>query len=71
MIIQKPEEQGRVRELEKRVSQLEKALAQVTLDKLMLTATLEVAEQEYGIELKKRDERPLSKEHKNKRRGKR
>ena len=46
MRIQKPEEQERVRELEAQVAALEKALAQVTLDKMMLETTLEVAEEE-------------------------
>jgi len=60
MVIQKPEEQKRIQELEERISELEKALAQVTLDKLMLSATLEVAEREYGIEVKKSGARPSS-----------
>jgi transposase-like protein len=58
MVIQKPEEQNRIHELEQRVTDLEKALAQVTLDKLMLTATLEVVEREYDIKVKKTLERP-------------
>jgi transposase-like protein len=58
MIIQKPEEQNRIRELEQRINQLEKALAQVTLDKLILTATLEVTEEKYGIKVKKTIGRP-------------
>ena len=53
MRIQKPEEQERVRELEAQVAALEKALAQVTLDKMMLETTLEVAEEEYGVSFKK------------------
>ncbi len=57
MVIQKPEEQNRIHELEQRVADLEKALAQVTLDKIMLTATLEVAEREYGVKVKKTHER--------------
>jgi transposase-like protein len=58
MVIQKPEEQNRIHELEQRIAELEKALAQVTLDKLMLTATLEVAEREYGVKVKKTGARP-------------
>lgn len=60
MVIQKPEEQNRIHELEQRIADLEKALAQVTLDKLMLTATLEVVEREYDIKVKKTLERPSS-----------
>lgn len=53
MVIQTPEEQNRIRELEARIQELESALAQVTLDKIMLEAIVEVAEQEYGIDVKK------------------
>ena len=51
MIIQKPKEQARVKQLEKRVQMLESALAQATLDKLMLESLLEVVEEEEGIAL--------------------
>ena len=57
MIMQKPEEQHRVKQLEKRVQELESALAQTTLDKLMLESLLEVVEEEEGIALKKNIER--------------
>ena len=60
MTIQKPEEQNRIHELEQRITDLEKALAQTTLDKLMLTATLEVVEREYAIDVKKTLAQPLS-----------
>jgi len=53
MVIQKPEEQNRVKQLEKRVQELEKALAQVMLDKLMLESLVEVIEAEEGIDVKK------------------
>jgi transposase-like protein len=53
MVIQTPEEQSRVKQLEKRVAELEKALAQVTLDKLMLETLVEVMEEEAGGEVKK------------------
>jgi len=60
MVIQKPEEQERVKQLEKRVQMLESALAQTTLDKLMLESLLEVVEEEEGIKLKKNiEQRPL------------
>lgn len=66
MVIQKPEEQNRIHELEQRITDLEKALAQVTLDKLMLTATLEVVERDYHIKVKKTHERPSSTQPTNK-----
>ena len=53
MVIQKPEEQNKVKALEQRIAELEKALAQVTLDKLMLESTVEVLEEELGKEVKK------------------
>lgn len=53
MVIQKPEEQERVKQLEKRVQELESALAQVILDKLMLESLVEVIEAEEGVEVKK------------------
>ena len=71
MVIQKPEEQQRIRELEERITELEKALAQITLDKLMLLATLEVAEREYGRVLKKTPAQRLSKQQKSKRKASR
>jgi hypothetical protein len=69
MVIQKPEEQNRIHELQERVNELEKALAQTTLDKLMLTATLEVIEREYGTKLKKTTAQPSSKRRTSKQRG--
>ena len=53
MVIQKPEEQERVKALEKRVQELEHALAQVMLEKLMLESLVEVIEAEEGPGLKK------------------
>jgi len=53
MVIQKPEERERIKQLEKRVQELERALAQVMLDKLMLESLVEVIEEEEGIEVKK------------------
>lgn len=53
MRIQQPEEQDRVKELEGRVKELEAALVQATLDRLMYQAMVEVAEEKYGLELKK------------------
>ncbi len=53
MTIQTPEEQNRIRVLEVRVRELEAALVQLALDKLMLESTLAVVESEYGIDVKK------------------
>ena len=53
MVIQTPEEQERVKQLEKRVQELESALAQVMLDKLMLESLVEVLEAAEGSEVKK------------------
>lgn len=58
MVIQKPEEQKRVKELEKEVAQLEKALARMTLDKLMYEAMVKIAEEEYALDLKKNIAQP-------------
>lgn len=54
MVIQKPEEQERVKQLEKRVAELEQLVAQLSLDKFMLESTLAVAEEELGHEVKKK-----------------
>lgn len=51
--IQTAEEASRVRELEKRVKELEQALGKVMLEKLKLETTLEVLEEEYGDAAKK------------------
>ena len=48
MVIQKPEEQEQVKQLEKRISELERLVAQLSLDKFMLESTLAVAEEELG-----------------------
>jgi len=53
MVIQKPEEQTEVKALKQRIAELEKALAQLTLDKLMLESTVEVLEEELGRDVKK------------------
>ena len=68
MVIQKPEEQERVKQLEKRVRDLEQALAQVMLDKLMLGSRVEVIEAEEGIEVKKKIGRRSLSERSTKRR---
>jgi transposase-like protein len=54
MMIQKPEEQERVKQLEGRIAELEKVIAQLSLDKFMLESTLAVAEEQLGHEVKKK-----------------
>ena len=53
MVIQKPEEQEQVKQLEGRIAELEKLVAQLSLDKFMLESVLAVAEEELGHEVKK------------------
>lgn len=70
MVIQQPEEQNKFTEMETRIAELEHALAQAELDRLMLTACLEVAEKDFGVDVKKTREVVLSRRRK-KGRGKR
>ena len=56
MRIQKPEETDRVRALQARIAQLEKALAQETLEKLIYKTELEQA----GVEVGKKNDAPKS-----------
>lgn len=60
MVVQSPAEQNQVKVLKERIEQLEKVVAQLSLEKLMLATVLEVAEAELGIELKKNGGRPSS-----------
>ena len=53
MVIQKPEEQDEVKALKAKIAQLEKVVAELTLDKFMLETTLEVVEAEMGKDPKK------------------
>jgi transposase len=57
--IQRAEEADRVRELEKRVKELEQALGRVTLEKLKLESILEELHETEG-EVVKKNERPSS-----------
>ena len=57
VVIQQPEEQNRVRELEKKINQLEKVVGQLTVEKLVLASSLAEAEARLGYELKKKPER--------------
>lgn len=54
MVIQQPEEQEHVKELEARIAELEKLAAQLSLDKFMLECSLAVAEEELGHKVKKK-----------------
>ena len=54
MVIQKPEEQERVKQMAGRITELERLVAQLSLDKFMLESTLAVAEEELGHEIKKK-----------------
>jgi transposase-like protein len=54
MHIQRPEEQEQVKELQQRLAELEKLVAQLSLDKFMLESSLAVAEEQLGYELKKK-----------------
>lgn len=55
MIIQTPEEQDQMKALEERNKQLEKLVAQLSLDKLMLESTLAVIKRDYGVDVKKNE----------------
>ena len=54
MVIQKPEEQERSKQLEKRIAELEQLVTQLSLDKFMLECSLTVAEEQLGHEVKKK-----------------
>jgi transposase len=54
MVVQTPEEQERVKELEARIAELENLTAQLALDKFMLECSLTVAEKELGHKVKKK-----------------
>lgn len=54
VVMQRADEQKREKQLEARIKELEAALSQLTLDKLMLETTLEVASERYGEDVKKK-----------------
>jgi transposase len=54
VVIQQPEEQYRVRQLEAELQQMKALVAQLSLDKFLLQSTLTVAEEELGYEVKKK-----------------
>lgn len=51
--VEKPEERDRVRELEKKIRQLESALAQERVKTLAYESLMEVAQEQYGVDFKK------------------
>lgn len=53
LVIQTPEEQNQYKQLKERNERLEKLVAQLLLDKVMLESTLQVAEERLGLDLKK------------------
>lgn len=60
MVVQSPEEQEQVKELETRVAELEKLVTQLSLDKFMLESSLAVAEEQLGHTVKKKPPTPSS-----------
>ena len=56
MVIQQPQEQDRVKELERKISQLEKIVSQLSVEKLVLASSLAEAEARLGYELEKKPE---------------
>jgi len=53
LVIQSPEEHQQVKQLKTRNDQLEKLVAPLLLDKVMLETTLQVAEAQCGFDFKK------------------
>ena len=51
----------KIRELEKKVQQLESALSDKVLENCALQAMVNVAKKKYGIDLKKKSDKPASK----------
>ena len=56
VVIQRADEQQREKQLESRIKQLEAAVAQLTLDKIILEASLAEAEKMLGVSVKKNGE---------------
>ena len=55
LVIQQPAEQNQIKELKKRNKQLEEVVAQLSLDKLLLEATVAEMEEVLGPDFKKKD----------------
>lgn len=62
MVIQRPEEQNRVKEMQAKISQLEKIVGQLTVEKLVLESSVAEAEARLGYALKKKPEQRSSTE---------
>lgn len=62
--VEKPEERDRVAGLEKKIRELESALAQERVKTLALESLIQVTEEHYGVDLKKNFGRQLSNEDK-------
>jgi len=60
VVIQRSEERDRENRLKERIKELESAVAQLTLEKIVLESSLEEAEELLGVDLKKNDEPPSS-----------
>ena len=58
MVIQQPEEQNRVRELEEKIKHLESVVAQLSIDKFITECALTVAEEKLGYPIKKKSDMP-------------
>lgn len=58
VVIQRADERERERMLEKRIGELEKAVAQLTLEKIVLESSLAEAEKLLGMDVKKNDAPP-------------
>lgn len=54
IVIQRPQERAQAQQMARRVQELETALAEVTLEKLVLRATLAEAEQRLGEPVEKK-----------------
>lgn len=54
MRIQKPEEVDRIKDLETELARMKAALTQETLDRIMYQSMVDVAKQEYGLDLRKK-----------------
>lgn len=61
VVIQRPDEREREKKLEKQVQELESAVAQLTLEKIVLETSLAEAEKLLGMAVKKNDVPPSSK----------
>ena len=61
VVIQRAEERDHEKLLTERIKKLESAVAQLTLEKIVLESSLEEAEQLLGKSVKKNGERPSSK----------